>query len=1753
MTTIRRGRTWWWVGLLVAGVACLGGRAGAGPDGDEGEEGDEREEEQQLPRRIKVIGWKVRQVFPDKADDLRKLDVAAVAREIERAVQNAKAGDTEAAKRVFEKYSFAQVEEAAKAKRAVPGEAEAKPLLSPQASEALALQRRGLINEALAAALEKFDPEGRFHVGALDSGNKESGAASDVDQTVFLMSIDGSRPGTSKEVNAFIAAFDAEFRRITGHPPEHYGIESMNGADFYPDWAANHTRGEFVAEGRRVHGEKRKNTEAYQSPGQLKSQAEGRGWQSLQDQILRLELLHRTKSALAEAAQLPEQERSEHRQRLMKDLVQGTLGAGGAGLPLSTEADAAAALARVEAHVAKNSPWTEAVRQADGSVRVTQTASPLGKVLPDKPEFARRFAFDGAWDNLIKYWQHPHNRTKYLIRSVAEGTGVLFRALEIAGAKGNGTVLTPLEYDSVYGKGDQERLTQLVETTYGKLTKPMRERFKRAMDVGARVRLRHKEKEPYKGFTDRQVFAEYVDAVRISEAEAKTYGPVQIEEVRMERAMRAWQADAQEVMIENVLLTADAPADVLRGRLTAAERERLARRGASWEKLRAAVELQFEHMIMDFMSLEHARARALPEGSPARAAADAKRPRDMVDRLLERFRGEADLGARLEKIANETAVVLLRLDVESARDHGLVAGAKAILEGKLKEVGKARERMAAELAKWRAGEPGHTTVDLSRAVVRAAAERHQGRMFEYLHGVGFAMDALKEEGRTTRLEVGKWDVKRAVHGFASAGSLDSAVEVMRAYAEGGDLKAAAKCALLEAGMTLPYVSEGAAFLRLFQEGDPQGVVMLAAGYLVPGTGQAYLAVNLAKNVVWLGGYYAFEPLKDDTADLVYQGFLDAQGTSWGRAGRKALEPGQRFDLLSNVRDLRVVPYVVRDEDGKAVLDKEGREQVQFAFAKLSYDEAFDLGLLEPREGETLAQDFAWLEGLGLLGGGEEYEKRLAEVRDAGAHQKANFEARRSSLFYAYEKRVRAVLEKAGVDVSDAAAAHPLLTTVFGKTLHDWLHGSGEFANVVDGETNELILRKVEPLRERIAGRMASDYLRSHELVRGGSFSFENGVRANVKRARDEREARETNQLLASHLASREEGGEPMEAEALSLVLAERRLEDRVPAAHVRVRPAVVPGREEDGREVDTLECRVSVVADPRAHPPIAGGAYAYDATWETIERAGDVVLKARVAIRDAAGSLVGRVYESEIATVEPTETGPFTVKGRRLEKARANGLVVSGDVLKLDPQQKNGVVFLLYRSQDPEGPFEEVMSIGGYAFAGDPVLEDPEDGGWLDRARFQVVDLGLPTDLSIPSRPFRYQVGSRPARETESGFTAEGEEVRSKATVPGPGIVFVDALPSVPSGNPDEILVRSPIEASLALEDQMFDVPGAHLTAQGSGWTVHAFAPRRVGDTTYGSPSAWNVARATLGIPFLPEGGTVTLRGEGDGWSAVRTVQMVEDPEQREANRQARAALVAQGKQQAEARAAARAERKASAAEWLSKREAQLAALPPATSLGSAKARQEAEMNVLYARTDLRRVTEETAEREEGQAALDLARALGDGPAYLAGARRLEAASKVAYAFDAERIRAMAASDRALLAYLEAAEAAERGPKIEEELAAAMAQADGFRLTWRFGDQQRIAEGAWMACDLATYRAAVEAILACLVEAKEKGQSLNGSRSGWLASLAEGVVRLSGDRQAAKTLLLASRAAALEDALSADLRADLERHFSRESLPAWWP
>jgi hypothetical protein len=223
----------------------------------------------------------------------------------------------------------------------------------------------------------------------------------------------------------------------------------------------------------------------------------------------------------------------------------------------------AASIDELREKFSKDSPWTEVGFDEEGKPVTSQIEDPASKVLANKPEFHERFAFDGAWDNWIMYEQHPHNRRKYLLRSIAEGVSLTRNR--------NGKPLSTFEYEKVFARNTAEshaELKSFIDEVYRDLPEATREQFKQAMDVAAKERLRHKGvKNPSTGehYTTKEIFSQFWPAM--TEKDRAMYAdlpPATLEKMLLERAVRQWEAVGREIMIENLMRTVKSPAAMLR-------------------------------------------------------------------------------------------------------------------------------------------------------------------------------------------------------------------------------------------------------------------------------------------------------------------------------------------------------------------------------------------------------------------------------------------------------------------------------------------------------------------------------------------------------------------------------------------------------------------------------------------------------------------------------------------------------------------------------------------------------------------------------------------------------------------------------------------------------------------------------------------------------------------------------------------------------------------------------------------------------------------------------------------------------------------------------------------------------------------------------------------------------------------------------------------------------------------------------------
>lgn len=1120
--------------------------------------------------RVKIPQWNFVNVFAG-VTDARTIDTGANGAAVKAIKQKfAAAGDGKnlsAMGELFKDHPFEVVEKIAKEKHLTDVEA-----------DGLARMRRMMINEAMAKAIAAVDPDRLLTIGMLDSGNKNSGIASDVDQTVFVMPKDAARKLGIDE-NKVIAEFDAQFKKTFGVPPSRLGIESLNGADFFPDWRQAHSTDKvgtgaheigkqataFMEEADRVVGEKRKNPEAYRSEGQLKSQAEGRGYEALQEHHQRVRDLVEAKDRIESIEKNPELDDAKRKGQIAG--IEAEL------LKKYNKNYPAGSMAELEAKFHKDSPWTEVGWDEKGNLATDQLADPKDKVLANKPEFHKRFAFDGAWDNWIMYEHHPHNRRKYLLRSIAEGVG-LKRQL-------GGQPLSTFEYEKVYAKGGMAAHAELkafIDDVYRDLPDATREQFKKALDVAAKERLRHKGvKNPSTGqdYTLREVWSEHWPAV--TEAERAMYRdlpPEAFEKMLHERAIRQWEQVGREIMIENLLRTVDEPAKMLRSPLSNAEFDRIRQKfpDATRAKLSKAVQRQLYHGIHDLISIEHARELV---ASPEQRKNLPKRQPDLVDRLLKQLGGEhSELGRQVREVAVAAACKRIAIEPgdrtfrQEVYDY-MRTGLKerlAAAQGELKDI---HQRAKATYDDFKAGKI--TPEVVTRHLMIGAAERVVSAKLYGKHLLGYDVrnaNLLIPDRGWPRFEVEygpeKWSGQKLLSHVASPGNVDSALTVMLAYQEGGG-EAAAWAAGYEMMMNVPIISKANAVKELVVHGRPQGVVMLGSAMMVPVLGQAFIVINIGKTSVMLLGNYVLEPLKDDDADKMYQGFLDE------RSGFKGVQQSQRPSLLHFV-PIRVIQRETENAKGEKVPGFVWR-----AYSREEADKLFNV--LDDKQYRKLLE-------AGVLGGGADWDAALAEVHDEIRAPREHFEAKRASMYLHFRDAVGARLAKDNLDPHEDEA-FPVIVEFFMGYIDDWVNAKGAFADF--GE-NLLISRRFEDeaIRRRIAHRAAGDFVRSYNMIRGtviDTGSIERNIEARIDQLKFEEIAGDANFMIYALEKAIEMESDPELAYALRQELDRRREEarERAPRFHARPRLVMASGRSSISTTDDKehqIEFLISVLDGP---------------------------------------------------------------------------------------------------------------------------------------------------------------------------------------------------------------------------------------------------------------------------------------------------------------------------------------------------------------------------------------------------------------------------------------------------------------------------------------------------------------------------------------------------------------------------------------------
>lgn len=1157
--------------LVLAATASAWGTAASGA-----QSADDQQEEERWGYHGKLPNWRFTEVYRDKGvADLRQFDTGqqqATVELIHRQLASfERSGDTADIARIFKQHGFEAIEKIAKAGQ-----------LDAPTSRKLAQARRQMIQQAMASTLHAVDPHGLLSVGMLDSGNKQSGISSDVDQTLFILPKDLARQLGISEADV-IRRFNEHFATANdGVPPGRLGIESMNGADMFPDWRQQHTLAEFSAEADRVTREKVKNTEAYQSEGQLKSQVERRGYEELQKHHRRVTELSQAREAienLRARTDLGDAERAARIAAVEAELLKH----------FSSDYPEANGMDDLMRRISRDSPWTEVrwdpLRQA---ADIDPLRDPNNRVLKDAPHLMERYAFDGAYDNHLMFERHPGNRGKYLLRSFSEGASLKRR-------RGSGEPVTPLEYEKLFAAGDQGRIRSYLAEIYPDASPAERNTYRKALDAAAMERLRHKgTRNPATGkdYTPQDIYRQYL--TELTPAEHKLYqgmGEQALEKLRLEQARRRWEVDARGLMIENLVRTVTAPADILHGNVSDAELKRVQKKypQASRAKLEAAARRQLRNGLLALMSVETAKYLS----TPPEARRQLPRPKDLSMRLLERLGWDADSseGRRLRNIAEEVANrrILTEPGQQRFRNayYDYIAGR---IRTRFNAAGEAYHA-----ARQRYEDGVYTREYVAEKLVRAATERWEAARLGLADAFGFEVRTaipLPDKGLPqVELEYAKtkWSARKLMSNMASAGNLDSVLQVALAYQEGGK-EAAARAAAFEVVMNIPPLAKLNA-VRDLLHGNPQGVVMMGSAMAVPVLGQAYMIISIGKTSVLLVGNYVVAELGSDAADKMYQGYLDES------SGFSGVLRSQRVSLLHHV-PIRVVTVPRR------LKDREGRDVTRLEPVWQPYpaSEAAQRFSVFPEEYDRLYRE-------GVLGDVDDWRRRHAAVASEPDNPRGYFDAKRVSMYDYYRsrfgQRLDQLLKPRGLEIDDPAA-FPLLMTFFRERIADWVDAKGEFAGFDENVIISRRFRDANGLRpevvDPIARRAAGDLVSSYHIIRG----IEENVQNAVFKAHEEQQRREANAMLVAmdEAQARQSDLPPAMAEEIHRVIAARRDEvAKVNEPRMHVRPRVVRVKDEQGRYHDKVELLVSITANPEAYPPLdPAKGYFHDIAWQVQER-----------------------------------------------------------------------------------------------------------------------------------------------------------------------------------------------------------------------------------------------------------------------------------------------------------------------------------------------------------------------------------------------------------------------------------------------------------------------------------------------------------------------------------------------------------------------
>ncbi|MCE9533587.1 MAG: hypothetical protein K8T89_21050, partial [Planctomycetes bacterium] len=224
---------------------------------------------------------------------------------------------------------------------------------------------------------------------------------------------------------------------------------------------------------------------------------------------------------------------------------------------------------------------------------------------------------------------------------------------------------------------------------------------------------------------------------------------------------------------------------------------------------------------------------------------------------------------------------------------------------------------------------------------------------------------------------------------------------------------------------------------------------------------------------------------------------------------------------------------------------------------------------------------------------------------------------------------------------------------------------------------------------------------------------------------------------------------------------------------------------------------------------------------------------------------------------------------------------------KLDPKGGQGLEMRLYRSQSPEGPFDQIETTKHFVF---PHIFSKPDAIYRSAKDKYVLPDGIAQTLlyqnKVPYKPFYYRVGQVPANMRGNGKVDPlGEEVLSNVSGPS-GKALLEMLsggwtngPPIVDGKlvvpePNRFFPRFTI--AMSLEDQYFDLRGSELKVEAGTWRGTFWTSRKEGEKEIGGSRG---AGVDLPQTIFPDGAQVTIQGKNGTYQAKLEFRIPANPQ----------------------------------------------------------------------------------------------------------------------------------------------------------------------------------------------------------------------------------------------------------------------------------